>query len=418
MRLQTLLNHVEKQPRFVYGSAWLQRTGQRIGLHVPLQAKKRCRPLCGNCGQPAPAYDKLKLRHYRYLPLFATLAVFFVYRPRRCDCRRCGVTVEMVPWATGKSPLTHTLGWSLASWAKVLSWQEVSRQFHVSWGVVFEAVQRAVDWGLAHRNLDDIVAIGVDELARRKGHVYFTMVYQVDHGCRRLLWLGKDRTKKTFHGFFDELGARCTSLRFATSDMGKAYLSVLKKRVPRVVHVLDRFHVSQLVGKAIDQVRREEVRKLRREGKAPILTGSRWWWLKNPKNLTAQQGLQLGALLKTNLRTARAYVLADILRGFWDLSSRGKGRSFLKNWVYSAKRSRLVPFQKVAATLRVHQGLLMNWFRARNAFAKGATEGLNNKARVVTRRAYGFRTAEVARIALFHALGKLPQPDWVTHRFG
>jgi transposase len=418
MRVQTLLHHVEKQPRFVYGAPWLRRAGSRQGLHVPLRAKKNCRPLCGNCGRPGPAYDRLKVRHYRYLPLFATLAVFFVYRPRRCDCRRCGVTVEMVPWATGKSPITHAFGWFLASWAQRLSWQEVARHFRVSWGVVFEAVERAVEWGLAHRNLDDIVAIGVDELARRKGQVYFTMVYQIDHGCRRLLWLGKDRTKKTFNLFFDELGSRCTSLRFATSDMWKAYLSVLKKRVPRVVHVLDRFHVSQLVGKAIDQVRREEVKRLRREGKAPLLTGSRWWWLKNPKNLTEKQGLQLGALLKTNLRTARAYVLADILRGFWDLSSRRKGMAFLANWIYSAKRSRLVPFQKVAATLTAHQALLMNWFRARNAFAKGATEGLNNKARVVTRRAYGFRTAEVARIALFHALGKLPEPEWVTHRFG
>ena len=123
-------------------------------------------------------------------------------------------------------------------------------------------------------------------------------------------------------------------------------------------------------------------------------------------------------MLKTNLRTVRAYLLADILRGFWDLPSGRKGRAFLANWIYSAKRSCLEPFKKVAATLTEHQDLLMNWFRARGAFAKGATEGLNNKARVVTRRAYGFRTPHVAKIALFHALGKLPEPDWVTHRFG
>ena len=418
MRLPTLLNHLEKQPRFVYGRASLRRTGPKPGLYVELQAKKGCKPLCGRCGKPGPAYDKLQVRSYRYLPLLVTLAVYFVYRPRRCSCRRCGVTVEMVPWGTGKSPITHALGWYLASWAKSLSWQEVARRFGVSWGVVFESVQRAVDGGLLHRKLDAIVAIGVDELARRKGQVYFTLVYQIDHGCRRLLWIGEDRTKKAFHGFFDELGEQVTSLRFVTSDMWKAYLSVLRERAPHVIHVLDRFHISKLVGEAVDQVRREEGRRLHREGKEPLLKKSRWWWLKNPKNLTETQGLKLGALLKTNLRTVRAYLLSDILRGFWDLPSGRKGRAFLANWIYSAKRSRLEPFKKVAATLVEHQALLMNWFRARGAFAKGATEGLNNKASVVTRRAYGFRTPHVAKIALFHALGKLPEPDWVTHRFG
>ena len=163
MQFKTILNHVEKQPGFVYGQAKIRKVGKRAGVHVRLHPRKGCKPRCSGCGKPRPAYDKLAERTFRYLPLFATLAVFFVYQPRRCDCPRCGVKVEMVPWATGKSPITHSLGWWLASWAKELSWQQVARRFHVSWNVVYDAVAMAVQWGLAHRSLDNIVAIGVED---------------------------------------------------------------------------------------------------------------------------------------------------------------------------------------------------------------------------------------------------------------
>lgn len=417
MRFLTILNSVERQPRFVYASAKLLRAGPNAGVHVSLRPKRGCKPLCGKCGKARSGYDRLDARTYRYLPLLATVAVFFVYRPRRCDCPSCGVTVEQVPWATGKSPITHTLGWWLASWAKVLPWQEVARRFHVSWDVVFNAVGMAVQWGLKSRTLAGIRAIGVDELSRKKGQTYFTMVYQIDHGARRLLWLGHDRTAATFNRFFDELGEDISSVRFVASDMWKAFLSVAKRRAPGAVHVLDRFHVAKLAGEAVDEVRRDEAARLRAAGGGVPLKHTRWLLLKNPKNLSANEGARLADLLRLNLRTVKAYLLSDILRGYWDQKTRAAGARFLQNWCASAARSRLPPFKRLAGTIREHQALLLNWFSARDAFAKGATEGLNNKARVVTRRAYGFRNRRVEEIALFHALGKLPEPDWVTHRF-
>jgi len=417
MRAKTILNFVDPQPRFVYGHTWLQRAGRGAGLYVRLRPKKGCKPRCSGCGKPRPGYDKLPERTYRYLPMLATLAVFFVYQPRRCECLRCGVTVEQVPWAEGKSPITHALSWYLASWAKVLPWQEVARRFHVCWDVVFQAVGTAVKWGLKNQSFEGITAIGVDELSRKKGQVYFTMVYQIDKGCRRLLWLGPDRTAATFNRFFNDLGENVAGLRFITSDMWKAFLSVAAKRAPRALHVLDRFHVAKLAGEAVDEVRRNEAQNLRKLGKGDVLKHARWLLLKNKANLNADQGARLADLLKLNLRTVKAYVLKDMLDLFWDKKSRAAGGRFLDNWCHSASRSRLAPFKRFAATLRVHKPLLLNWFKADNAFAKGATEGLNNKARVVTRRSYGFRNRRVQEIALFHALGKLPEPAWVTHRF-
>jgi transposase len=261
MQLKTILNLVEKHPGFVYERACLRRRGTKHQIEVSIRARQNSRPVCSGCGQKRRAYDRLEERRYQFVPLWA-MDVYFRYAPRRCDCARCGVKVELLPWSDGKSPITTAFAWFLASWAQTLSWKETARRFAVSWAVVFAAVSHAVEWGKAHRNLDGIEAIGVDELAWKKGHKYLTLVYQLDPGSRRLLWIGRDRTKKTFGGFFDWLGTeRTAKLRFVVSDMWKAFLGTVAKRAGHALHVLDRFHVAQLCNKAVEQTRRAEARR-------------------------------------------------------------------------------------------------------------------------------------------------------------
>jgi transposase len=417
MRLQSILRRLHPQPGFIYGPiSWIG-TGERSALHVQLRPRRGVKPVCSGCGKKGPGYDTLSERLFAFVPFWG-LMVYLVYSMRRVDCERCGVTVEMVPWATGKSPTTHALTWFLASWAKVLSWTEVARRFRTTWYTVFQCVEEAVRWGLEHRNLDFVRSIGVDELAWKKGHKYLTLVYQIDRGCRRLLWIGRDRTQKTFNAFFDMLGEeRTKEIWFIASDMWKAFLSVVRKRAVGAVHVLDRFHVAQLLSKAVDTVRREEVRGLRKVGKQAVLTKTRWILLKKPSNLTSMERTRLRDLVGINLRSVRAYLLKEHFQRFWKYTSATWAGRFLDEWTRLAMRSRIEPFKKFARTLRGHRDLLLNWFRARNTFARGATEGFNNKARITTRKAYGFRTYEHAEIALYHALGDLPEPPWLTHRF-
>jgi transposase len=223
------------------------------------------------------------------VPLWG-LVVSLVYAMRRVDCPRCGVTVEMVPWAAGKMQTTHALVWFLASWAKVLSWKETARRFRTSWDTVFRCVEHAVRWGLEHRSLDGIGSIGVDELSWRKRHKYLTLVYQLDHGRRRLLHIARDRTAKSFNGFFDMLGEeRSKQIVFVASDMWQAFRKVVRTRCSTAIHVLDRFHVAQLLSKAIDAVRREEVRSLRAAGRPALLTKTRWVLLKRRENRTTRE---------------------------------------------------------------------------------------------------------------------------------
>lgn len=419
MHLESILRRLQPQPGFVYDKIAWAGTRDRPCLHVHLRPRRGSRGICSRCCRKRPGYDvQQPARLFTFVPFWG-IAVRFVYAMRRVDCRTCGVTIEMVPWAAGKTHSTHAFVWFVASWARVLSWSEVARRFQSSWDTVFRCVEHAVRWGLANRNLDGIRSIGVDELAWKKGHKYLTLVYQLDHGRRRLLHIARDRTASSFNSFFDMLGEeRSKAIMFVASDMWKAFLGVVRKRCSIVVHVLDRFHVAQLLSKAVDTVRRDEMRGLRAAGRQAVLTKTRWLLLKRPRNLKHKERSRLRELVAINLRSVRAYLLKEQFQHFWSYTSVGGARRFLQRWTTMAMRSRLPPFKKFARTLRDHQRELLNWFLARGQFAAGATEGFNNKARVTTRKAYGFRTYEHAEIALYHALGDLPEPPWLTHRFG
>ena len=139
--------------------------------------------------------------------------------------------------------------------------------------------------------------------------------------------------------------------------------------------------------------------------------------LKLRKNRTHDERGRLRQLVRLNLRSVRACLLAEQFHHFWKYRSSLHAQRFLARWTTMAMGSRLAPFKKFARTLRQHRRELLNWFAARGRFAQGATEGFNKKARVTTRKAYGFRTYEHAEIALYHALGDLPEPDWLAHKF-
>jgi transposase len=415
MRIQTILNRVEKFKSFSYGQASLEGRDDGPALVVQVRPRKNSQPYCSGCGRRGPAYDRLESRRFEFVPVWG-IVVFLAYRMRRVDCKRCGVTVEMVPWCDGKDRLTTTYRWSLATWARRLSWSEVASIFRTSWDSVTRAVEHAVEWGLARRDLSGLTAPGVDEVAWSRGHKYLTLVYDIGEGGRRLLAVAEERTEASLRSCLDGLGeAACTRVQFVCS-MWKPYLNVIAQELGGAVHVLDRFHVMQKFGKALDEIRAEEAKRSRRDGYEPVLKRSRWCFLKRPANLTAKQTVKLSELLKYNLRTVRAYLMREEFQRLWEYKSAAWAGKFLDEWTTRVMRSRLEPMKKVARTIRVHQPLILNWFRARGAVSSGAVEGLNNKVKLVTRKSYGFRTPGVAKLALLHNLGRLPEPKR-THRF-
>ena len=416
MQLKTILNRIEPFKSFVYGKAkWVEGT-EPPTLEVELHARKNGRPICSGCDRRGPTYDRLPERRFEYVPLWG-IAVMFVYARRRVDCRRCGVTAERVPWATGKSRLTTRYRWFLARWARRLSWQEVATIFHTTWRNVFASVKHAVFWGVGQQDLGAIGTIGVDEIQWQRGHRYLTLVYQIEDGMKRLLWVAEERTEDSLRRFFYTLSDESRrSIRFVCSDMWQPYLKVIAEQLGEAVHVLDRFHIMKKMNEAIDKVRREEAARLKRDGYEEVLKHSRWCLLKRPENRTEKQTVKMSELLQYNLQSVRSYLQREDFQRFWQYDSPGWAVKFLDQWCTRTMRSKIEPMKKVARSLREHRSLILNWFRAKGTVSAGSVEGLNNKAKLTLRKAYGFRTYEAIEIALYHTLGSLPEPEF-THEF-
>lgn len=348
--------------------------------------------------------------------------MWFLYAPRRVECIEHGVVVEYIPWSAGKRPLTTAMLGFLARWARRLSWQETAVVFQTSWEAVYRSVEWMVAWGLEHRTVRGVKSIGVDEIHWGRGlksENFLTVIYQIDKGFRRLLWVGKKRTEKTLREGLKTLGPEfIQGLGFVCSDMWKPYLNVLAKEAGHALHVLDRFHITMHMNQAVDEVRRAESSRLRAQSKekAQQLKHTRWTLLRKGSRVRGKARKRLHALLASKLATARAWELKEAFGQFWKYKSLLWAGGFLDAWCERAMRSRLEPMKKMARMLRNHEELLMNWFRARGEISSAAVEGQNNKIRVVTRRSYGFRTYNAMEIALYHNLGKLPEPEF-AHRF-
>jgi len=417
MRVTTVLNQVEKLKSFVFDGERFGRDEEgRKTIEVTVRPRKNSKPVCSKCETPGPVYDHLAERRFQYVPLWG-IPVVFVYAMRRVNCDVCAVRVEQVPWALGKSPLTRTFALFLADWAKLLSWQDVARRFGVDWHQVYNSVAWVVEWGLLFRDLSGVTAIGIDEVHFGKGQSYLTVVYQLCGPVRRLLYVAQGREAASLSPFFAEMGkVWCARIQFVCTDMWKAYANVIAAYLGDALHILDRFHIVKLLNEAVDKVRREEAGKLRKQG-IDLLKGLKYVFLKRPENLTEKQQDQLGALLgKSWLKSVRAYLWKEKFQVFWEYTSPFWARRYLRNWCKGAMRSRLEPIKKFVGTIRAHEDLIMNWFEAKKMFSSGAVEGMNRKINLVTRKAYGYKSYEVLKIALFHTLGDLPEPE-MTHRF-
>jgi transposase len=415
LQLITILNRCHRFPGFVYQHARFSSDYKSIEIGV--RPRLRSKAICSRCHQPAPGYDQLAERRFEFIPFWGFL-VFLLYSMRRVACTHCqAVVVEEVPWGDGKRTLTRAYMLFLARWARQLSWKETAAAFRTSWEKVFDAVEYVVTFGLEQRALGQIDAIGVDEIQYAKGHKYLTLVYQIDLGITRLLWVGRERTIASFQGFFSVIGQEVASkIAFICSDMWEPYLKVIREHCSEALHILDRFHIVAKMNKALDEVRAGEARRMAREGMLPLLKKSRWLLLKREENLKTEQRFRLRDLLCYNLKTVRAYLLKEAFQQLWDYNSATWAGKFLDEWCRQVMRSRIEPMKKIARSLREHRELILNYFRAQKLLSSGVVEGLNNKAKVTMRRSYGFRTFRTLELALYHSLGKLPEPQ-STHDF-
>lgn len=416
MLIKTLLNKVERFKSFIYGSSELATVDGADALIIDLKPRKNSKPVCPECGKRCKTYDTQSFRLFEYVPIWS-FKVYLRYAPRRVACSLHGVKVESLPWGYGKEQMTNSYQVYLARWAKRLSWKETADIFQTSWDSVFRAVEFVVQHGLAHRSLDGVTEIGVDEISVFKGHKYLTMVYQLNAGARRLLWCGPERRVKTLLSFFREFGKeRSAKIKYVCSDMWAPYLKVIAKKAPDALNILDRFHIMRKFNEAIDEIRRGEVREFKAAHQENILEKGRWLLLKRPENLSDKQTSRLAELLKLNLSSIKGYLMREDFQQFWDYQRSDFAGKFLDNWITRTLHTDLEPMKKVARMLRNHKPMILNWFKPKGRLSSGAVEGMNLKAKLTIRKAYGFKSIKCLQIALYHTLADLPEP-LCNHRF-
>ena len=381
------------------------------GLDIVLDRKRLRKLPCSGCGGRSWVYDRLKERKWKHVPLWGIVTTIH-YQPRRLRCARCGIKVERIPWGATKSPLSLPLVIGLATWSKLLAMDVVAQLFQVSWATVASALKQAVAYGLEHRDTEGVFYLGVDEISRRKGHVYHTQVYDLD--SKRLLWSGEGRREETLQAFFESWGKeRSARLKGICCDMWKPYVNMIRQYAPEATLVFDKFHLLRHLLGAVDRVRQEEARKLKKEH-PELLKGTKYLWLKNPWNLTPKQKQRLGLLEKLNLRIHRAWLLKEAFRQLWTYQSRAWAEKFLNQWFWWATHSRLKPMRDFAWLLRRHQEDVLSYFDC--PIDNGAVEAMNNNAKTISHRAHGFRTEHWFTTVMLHGLGQLPMPQF-THKF-
>lgn len=360
---------------------------------------------CGSCGSEVKSRRGPTERPRRWRDLsMGDKWLVIEYWPWRVRCPRCGIRTEKVPWAEPRCRITRRLAQAVALMAKDRSWQKTAAFFGLNWKTVTAVVKRAVARGLTKRKLKTIRVIGIDEVSRKKGHHYLTLVYDLARG--QLLWVGEERKEETLEQFFAWLGKRRSrNLEVACMDMWKPYLNVVRRRAVKATIVFDRFHVVQHLNKAIDEVRRSLWRKLAGALRQAV-KGTRFVLLKNPWNLTPKQKRQLSVIVRSNSPLSRAYYLKEDFRRFWDYVYEGWAKKHMKQWLWWASHSRLEPFKEFARMIRDHLQGILAWTKLR--VSNGALEGMNNKVKLVSHRAYGFRNVENYKAAIYHVCGNLP----------
>ena len=440
MLIQTILNKIHPLKSFVYKKVEFIASSEssRAKLEVHIIPRSNSRPICSCCQTKGSCYDTQNKREFDFIPFWG-ISVCLLYSPRRVNCMVCkAVKIERIPWALGKSKICNVTRLFLAHWAKKMSWKETSRSFGFSWDTVFKSVKSIVDFGLKARSLDGVETVGVDEVKYKCGHKYLTLAYQIDKGKKRLLHIEKDRDTKSLDRFFNLLNpTRSKKIKVVCTDMWKAYLKSIRENAPQALNILDRFHIKKHLNEGVDKTRRKESNELLNSKKSAFelrqkevrettalksfkkekfnavheLSNSRWTLLKNAENLTEFQSMKLQQLLKTQLKSVKAYLLVADFEQFWNFEDIDQARQFLEEWISKTMTSRIESMKDKAKMMRKHFELIMNWHRAKGLHSSGVVEGLNTKVKLTVRKHYGFRELETQKVALYHQLGKLPEPE-------
>jgi len=358
------------------------------------------RPVCSGCGARGLGIKEHREKSWRHLDLGASRC-YIECRLRRLYCPGCGDVYEAVRWARAGSRYTRDFEDVVAFLAQQMAKTPLTRLMRIGWRSVGSVLARVVADKLDRTRLDGLVMLGVDEVSHGAGHKFLTCV--ADHASGGVVWAAPGRNAATLQGFFDELAdEQKASITAVSIDMSAGYEKAIRAPdgLPNAEVCFDPFHVCQLGGKAVDQVRRTEYNQHGRSstGEGKWIKGVRYSLLKDTANQTAKQLLKLAEVVLTNKRMYRAFLLLGELRYIYRLPKEEAGER-LDAWLAWASRSQLKPFVKLARTIRKHKAGVLAAIQI--GISNGRLEALNSRVRLISHRAHGFHSAD-ALIAMVY----------------
>lgn len=371
-------------------------------VHVWVKARSGTPWVCPKCGASGPVYDHVE-RSWRHLDTCQFRTLLHAAVPR-VECPAHGVRTIRVPWAERRSQFTLLFERLAIAWLKEATPAAVARRLGLTWEEANGIVERAVRRGLTRRGSVAGRRLGIDEHSYLRHFEFVTMVCDLDK--RHVLHVADQRTAETLEPYFQSLTPEERSgIEAIAMDMWEPYRKTVRAYVPEADAkiVFDKFHVMRHVIEAVDQVRRQEHRELRKRGDRR-LTNTKFLWLKNPAHLSDAMRAELNRLRRSTLKAARAWALKESFNQIWQYRSIPAARAFFHRWQQWAKRSRLKPMIQVAGLIARHLENILTYLTHR--ITNAATEGLNAKIQWIKYSSRGFRDRERFKLAiLFHCGG-------------
>ena len=371
----------------------------RRRLDIEIDFARGGRFSCPACGKPdCPVHDTAR-QEWRHLDFFQHQA-FLTARTPRITCSDCGVKQIAVPWArpgSGFTLLFEALAMTLMTAMPVAAAARLMGEHDTRlWRILHHWVEKARE----RADYAQVKRVAIDETAARRGHDYISLFVDIDK--RRVLHVADGRDAGTVAQFADDLEAHngdASRIKEVCIDMSAAFIKGVADNLTEAEVTFDKFHAVKLVNDAVDKVRRAEAKT------RPELRRSRYLWLKNGPNLSAEQAAHLGSLASTNLKTARAWRLRLAFQEIYTMPSRAWGELYLDRWFSWARRCRLEPMKQVALTIDRHRDGILRWFDS--IIANGLIEGINSLVQAAKAKARGYRSTRTLKAITYLIAGKL-----------
>ena len=326
------------------------------------------------------------------------MRVYLDVEIRRVFCRRCQkVKQEKLDWLADSPFYTKRFAFYIGRRCRDSSLRDVAKEFHLDWKTVKALEKQYMAEQLRRAGAPGPKIIGIDEVSIRKGHTYRIVVSDLER--KRAIWFGgEDRSEKSMGQFYEWLGEKKSKgIQLVVMDMWKAFHNSTGKHAPQAAILFDKFHVIRHLNEALDKVRKSEYARLSGKDRR-FIKGQKYTLLSRRENLDTEGRFALRTLLKANKRLNIAYLLKESFCQLWEYKKEGWARKFFDNWQSSLKWQRLRPYREFAEMIESHWDGIAAFIQSEEKVSLGFVEGLNNKIRVIQRRAYGLRDEEYLRL--------------------